>query len=118
MLADNLRELYTTAGVLLVDAQGHGIISAKIASTIRDTFHASILTELDRYGKTTPKLFEDINVRLAQSVTARHALGRDAHDESRETATMLYGQTRPAGHFRLVDFGSPPPLVVSAEYGR
>ena len=118
MVADNLHELYTTAGVLLVDAQGHGIISAKIASTIHDTFHAFILTELDRYGKTTPKLFEDINVRLAQSVTARNALGRDAHDESREIATMLYGEIRPEGHFRFVNFGSPPPLVFSAEYGR
>ncbi len=118
MVADNLHELYTTAGVLLVDAQGHGIISAKIASTIHDTFHAFILTELDRYGKTTPKLFEDINVRLAQSVTARNALGRDAHDESREIATMLYGELRPEGHFRFVNFGSPPPLVFSAEYGR
>jgi len=118
MVADNLHELYTTAGVLLVDAQGHGIISAKIASTIHDTFHAFILTELDRYGKTTPKLFEDINVRLAQSVTARNALGRDAHDESRAIATMLYGEIRPEGHFRFVNFGSPPPLVFSAEYGR
>jgi len=118
MVADNLHELYTTAGVLLVDAQGHGIISAKIASTIHDTFHAFILTELDRYGKTTPKLFGDINVRLAQSVTARNALGRDAHDESREIATMLYGEIRPEGHFRFVNFGSPPPLVFSAEYGR
>ncbi len=118
MVADNLHELYTTAGVLLVDAQGHGIISAKIASTIHDTFHAFILTELDRYGKTIPKLFEDINVRLAQSVTARNALGRDAHDESREIATMLYGEIRPEGHFRFVNFGSPPPLVFSAEYGR
>jgi len=118
MVADNLHELYTTAGVVLVDAQGHGIISAKIASTIHDTFHAFILTELDRYGKTTPKLFEDINVRLAQSVTARNALGRDAHDESREIATMLYGEIRPEGHFRFVNFGSPPPLVFSAEYGR
>ena len=118
MVADNLHELYTTAGVLLVDAQGHGIISAKIASTIHDTFHAFILTELDRYGKTTPKLFEDINVRLAQSVTARNALGRDAHDESREIATMLYGEIRPEGHFRFVNFGSPPPLVFSAEFGR
>ena len=118
MVADNLHELYTTAGVFLVDAQGHGIISAKIASTIHDTFHAFILTELDRYGKTTPKLFEDINIRLAQSVTARNALGRDAHDESREIATMLYGEIRPEGHFRFVNFGSPPPLVFSAEYGR
>src|SRR5713101_3417691 len=32
-VAEDLRELYSTAGVLMVDAQGHGIISAKIAST-------------------------------------------------------------------------------------
>jgi len=118
MVADNLHELYTTAGVLLVDAQGHGIISAKIASTVHDTFHAFILTELDEYGKTTPRLFENINLRLAQSVTARNALGRDAHDESREIATMIYGEIRPSGHFRFVNFGSPPPLIFSAEYGR
>jgi serine phosphatase RsbU (regulator of sigma subunit) len=118
MVADNLHELYTTAGVLLVDAQGHGIISAKIASTVHDTFHAFILTELDEYGKTTPRLFENINLRLAQSITARNALGRDAHDESREIATMIYGEIRPSGHFRFVNFGSPPPLIFSAEYGR
>ena len=117
MVAENLRELYTSAGVLLVDAQGHEIISAKIASTVHDTFHAFILAELDRYGRTTPKLFEDINLRLAQSVTARNALGRDAHDESREIATMLYGEIRPEGQFRFVNFGSPPPLVFSAEFG-
>ncbi len=117
MVAENLRELYTSAGILLVDAQGHGIISAKIAPTVHDTFHAFILAELDRYGRTTPKLFEDINLRLAQSVTARNALGRDAHDESREIATMLYGEIRPEGQFRFVNFGSPPPLVFSAEFG-
>jgi len=117
MVAENLRELYTTAGVLLVDAQGHGVISAKIASTVHDTFHAFILAELDRYGRTTPKLFENINLRLAQSVTARNALGRDAHDRSREIATMIYGEIRPEGHFRFVNFGSPPPLVFSAEFG-
>jgi len=117
-VADNLGELYTTAGVLLVDAQGHGIISAKIASTVHDTFHALMLSELDQYGKTTPELFENINLRLAQSVTARNALGRDAQDHSREIATMIYGEIRPEGHFRFVNFGSPPPLVFSAEYGR
>jgi hypothetical protein len=36
-VADNLKTLYATAGVLLVDAQGHEIISAKIASTVHDT---------------------------------------------------------------------------------
>lgn len=117
-VANNLQELYRTAGVLLVDAQGHGVISAKIASTVHDTFHALMLSELDRFGKTSPELFENINLRLAQSITARNALGRDAQDHSREIATMIYGEIRPNGHFRFVNFGHPPPLVFSAEFGR
>jgi serine phosphatase RsbU (regulator of sigma subunit) len=117
-IAEDLKELCTTAGVLLVDAQGHGIISAKIASTVHDTFHAFMLSELDRIGKTTPDMFEKINLRLAQSVTARNALGRDKDDNSREIATMLYGEIRPSGQFRFVNFGHPPPLVYSAEYKR
>src|SRR6201981_1584999 len=82
-VAEDLRELYSTAGVLLVDAQGHGIISAKIASTVHDTFHALMLAELDRRGKTTPELFEKLNLRLAQSVTARNALGRSEDENGR-----------------------------------
>jgi serine phosphatase RsbU (regulator of sigma subunit) len=117
-ISEDLRELYTTAGVLLVDAQGHGIISAKIASTVHDTFHAFMLSELDHSGKTTPGFFEKINLRLAQSVTARNALGRDPDENPREIATMLYGEIRPSGHFRFVNFGHPPPLVFSAEYGK
>src|SRR5882672_2818252 len=115
-IAEDLRELYTTAGVLLVDAQGHGVISAKIASTVHDTFHAFMLAELDRYGKTTPKLFENINLRLAQSVTARNALGRTEQEYAHEIATMLYGEVHPSGHFRFVNFGHPPPLVFSLEW--
>lgn len=115
-VAEDLRELYTTAGVLLVDAQGHGIISAKIASTVHDTFHALMLAELDRRGKTTPELFERINLRLAQSVTARNALGRSEKESAQEIATMLYGEVHPYGYFRFVNFGHPPPLVFSAEY--
>jgi serine phosphatase RsbU (regulator of sigma subunit) len=115
-VAEDLRELYSTAGVLLVDAQGHGIISAKIASTVHDTFHALMLSELDQHGKTTPELFERINLRLAYSVTARNALGRSEKAFAQEIATMLYGEVRPGGHFRFVNFGHPPPLVFSAEY--
>src|SRR6267154_2749701 len=117
-VAEDLEELYTTAGVLLVDAQGHGIISAKIASTVHDTFHALMLAELDRRGKTTPELFEKLNLRLAQSVTARNALGRSEDESAREIATMLYGEVRPNGQFRFVNFGHPPPLVFSAGYGK
>lgn len=115
-VAEDLRELYTTAGVLLVDAQGHGIISAKIASTVHDTFHALMLSELDRRGKATPELFERINLRLAQSVTARNALGRSEEESAQEIATMLYGEVHPYGYFRFVNFGHTPPLVFSAEY--
>jgi serine phosphatase RsbU (regulator of sigma subunit) len=114
-VSEDLHVLYTTAGVLLVDAQGHEIISAKIASTVHDTFHALMLAELDRLGKTTPELFERLNLRLAQSVTARNELGRSEDENAREIATMLYGEVHPNGHFRFVNFGHPPPLVFSAE---
>jgi len=69
---ENLRELYATAGVLLVDAQGHGIIAAKIASTIHEpcSVHA---VGAGPQRTITPRLFEQLNLRLAQSATARNA---------------------------------------------
>lgn len=114
-VAEDLPGLYTTAGVLIVDAQGHGIISAKVASTVHDTFHALLLDELDDYGKTTPNLFENLNLRLALSATARNALGITEKENSREVATLLYGEVHPNGAFRFANFGHPPPLVFSAE---
>jgi len=117
-IAENLKTLYLSAGVLLVDAQGHDLIAAKIASTVHDTFHAFMLSELDANGTITADLFEKLNLRLAHSVTARNALGRRTDAESREIATMVYGEILPSGHFRFVDFGHPPPLVFSAEYDR
>src|SRR5207249_4352886 len=80
-----------------------------------DTFHAFMLSELDHHGTTTPELFENINLRLAHSVTARNALGV-SEENAREIATMLYGEVHPYGYFRFVNFGHPPPLVFSAEY--
>jgi serine phosphatase RsbU (regulator of sigma subunit) len=74
--------------------------------------------ELDRFGKTTPQLFENLNLRLALSVTARNALGISEKENSREIATMLYGEIRPSGYFRFANFGHPPPLVFSAEQSR
>src|SRR6201993_560338 len=117
-VAEELRDLYSTAGVLVVDAQGHGIISAKIASTVHDTFHALMLTELDRYGRATPMLLENINLRLAQSVVARNELAKNEKENAREIATMVYGEVHPGGHFRFVNFGHPSPLLFSAEDSR
>ena len=59
---------------------------------------------------------EDQSAARPSHVTARNALGWDKDDNSREIATMLYGEIRPSGHFRFVNFGHPPPLVFSAEY--
>ena len=117
-VAEDLRELFSIAGVLLVDAQGHGIIAAKIASTVHDTFHALMLSELDHRGKITPELFERLNLRLALSATARNALGRSEEESAQEIATLLYGEVHPHGYFRFVNFGHPTPLVFSAEYRR
>lgn len=58
-----------------------------------------MLTELDRYGKTTPMLFENLNLRLAQSVTARNELAIDEKENARENATMLYGEVPRAAIF-------------------
>jgi serine phosphatase RsbU (regulator of sigma subunit) len=77
-----------------------------------------MLSELDRVGTITPRLFEQLNLRLAQSATARNALGRSMDASSREIATLLYGEIRSNGTFRFVDFGHPPPLVFSAKYKR
>jgi serine phosphatase RsbU (regulator of sigma subunit) len=117
-VAEDLPELNSTAGILIVDAQGHGIIPAKIASTVHDTFHALMLTELDRYGRTTPRLFENLNLRLAQSRTARNALGMSETEQAREIATMVYGEIHPDGNFRFANFGHPPPLVFSGKCSR
>jgi hypothetical protein len=48
-----------------------------------------MFSELDLHGKTAPDLFEQINIRLAQSVTARNALGRSEKESAREIATMV-----------------------------
>jgi serine phosphatase RsbU (regulator of sigma subunit) len=115
-VAEDLPALYTTAGILIVDAEGHGIISAKIACTVHDTFHALLLEELDRFGKTTPELFENLNTRFALSAAARNELGLKEH--SREIATLLYGELHPINSFRFANFGHPPPLIFSAKSSR
>ena len=95
------------------------IISAKIASTVHaDTFHALLLDELDQYGKTTPELFENLNLRLVRAIVrdgAGNTLGVTQKERSREVATLVYGEVHPDGSFRFANFGHPPPLVFSAK---
>jgi hypothetical protein len=67
-----------------------------------------MFSELDHRGKTTPELFERLNLRLAQSATARNQLGLSEKESTQEIATMLYGEVHPNSHFRFVSFGMYP----------
>lgn len=76
-----------------------------------------MLSDLDRYGTTTPDLFENVNIRRAHSVTPRKALGW--HEKAaREIVTMLYGEVHPSDQFRFVSFRHPLPLLYSSRSGR
>jgi len=66
-VAEDLRELYNTAGVLLVDAQGHGIISAKIASTVHES-------TCDWLGMPSARARTRTRRRLRPCFTVRYAL--------------------------------------------
>jgi len=74
-----------------------------------------IVSNVGRKVEENAGIFKRINLRLAESVSARNALGCDQDENWRENATMLYGEIHPNGHFRFVDFGHPPPLIFSAE---
>jgi hypothetical protein len=117
-IAENLHDLYTTAGVLLVDAQGHGSIAAKIASTVHDTFHTAMLCELDANGKQPRRSSRSSTSGLRIPLRPETHLAFDTENNTREIATMVYGEISTNGLFRFVNFGHPPPLVFSAEYGK
>jgi len=114
-LVEELNQLPNAAGILLVDAEGHGTISAKIASSVHDTFHAFLLSDINRCGRVTPELFENLNLRLAYSVAPRNALASAEKESAQEIATLLYGEVHLSGGFRFVNCGHPPPLLFSAE---
>jgi len=115
-VAEDLHELYSTAGVLWWTPEGHGIISAKIASTVHDTFHALMLAELDYRGKTTPELFERINLRWHSPSPLVMPWG-EARKRARRNCDHALRRSSPLWLFSIREFWtSIPPLVFSAEY--
>ena len=55
---------------------------------MHDTFRSLMFTEPDRYGKATPVLLDNLNLQMAQSVTARNALQINEQEDAREIATV------------------------------
>jgi hypothetical protein len=52
-------------------------------------------------------LFENLNLRLARSVSVRNALGRSEETAAREMATMLYGEVHGEFSASLHDSARP-----------
>jgi len=69
-----LEATFVRKRLLVVDAQGTEYLS-EVASTVHDTFHALMLTELDRLRKNHAELFENIICGRHYRFTARNALG-------------------------------------------
>jgi hypothetical protein len=88
---DQFEHVLRNGGKHRAGSQEHGLISAKIASTVHDPFHALMLVELDRNGKTAPGFFGKISLRLPQSVTARNALGNGCKQYDRCDFTSCGG---------------------------
>ncbi len=96
--------LYTTAGVLLVDAEGHGIIAAKIASTVHDTFQALMLSELDHRGKTTPEFFERLNLAAGAIGDGAQRAGKKPGREYARDCDDALRRSAPVRTFSLRQF--------------
>ena len=115
-VAEDLKELYTTAGVLLVDAEGHGIIRSE--NCIDGARHVS---GADAFGTGSSReddagIFREAQFAAGAIGDGSQCAGKSQDENTQEIATMLYGEVRPYGLFRFVNFGHPPPLVFSAEY--
>jgi serine phosphatase RsbU (regulator of sigma subunit) len=114
-IAQNLRKLRNTGGVLVADVAGHGFTDALRALMLHQAFHTAALYEMDLNGEITIRLLEQINTRFLKSRTLRTPL---ADKDSAVFITLIYGEIFHTGHFRFISAGHPPPLVFSREFDR
>jgi serine phosphatase RsbU (regulator of sigma subunit) len=93
-------------GVLLADVSGHRLTDALVAAMLHQAFLTGVLYELDQFGEVTTRLFENLNIRLFNSLSVE------------KYVTATYGEISAGGRFRFILAGSPEPLVFSAKYDR
>jgi len=105
-VARQLLENRDRVGILLADVSGHRLTDALVAAMLHQAFLTGVLYELDQVGEVTTRLFENLNIRLFNSLSVE------------KYVTATYGEITAGGRFRFILAGSPDPLVFSAQYDR
>ena len=102
----NLERRHTRAGIVLADVSGHHLTDALLAVTLHQAFLLGSIYEMDRHGRITTRLFENLNTRFYRSSSVNRFV------------TMIYGEISEQGAFRFVSAAHPGPVVFSREYNR
>ena len=101
-LAQRLDECRSRIGILLADSAGHDTTDALLTAMLHQAFLTGVLYELETEGHVTPKLFEVLNTRFANSSSVNKFI------------TMIYGEISNDGAFRFISAGHP----ASSLFGR
>lgn len=105
-VAENLRRMQRTAGIVLVDVAGHRMTDALLAAMFHQAFLIGALYELDTVGMITQRLFENLNTRFYQSSGAHKFI------------SLLYGEISEDARFRFVSAAHVFPSVFSQRHDR
>ena len=75
-----------------------------VVAMLHQAFLLGARYELDRFGRITSRLFEQLNQRFYETTSVRKYF------------TMIYGEVTESGRFRFICAGHPHPLVYSREF--
>jgi serine phosphatase RsbU (regulator of sigma subunit) len=105
-VVDGLRQCQQRAGIAVLDVSGHQMTDALMAAMIHQAFLLGALYELDRFGRITTQLFENLNTRIYNS------------SGTQKFVALLYGEVSEDGTFRFLSAGQPSPHVFSYRHDR
>ena len=105
-VVENLRRCQQIAGIAVVDVSGHRVTDALVAAMLHQAFLVGALYELDRSGRITRRLFENLNTRFYQS------------SGTHKYVSLIYGEISEDARFRFLSAGHPFPAVFSRRHDR
>jgi serine phosphatase RsbU (regulator of sigma subunit) len=105
-IVEHLERCQHMAGIAVIDVSGHRVTDALLAAMLHQAFLLGSIYELDRFGRITKRLFENLNTRFYQSSGAHKFI------------SMMYGEISEDFRFRFLSAAQPFPLVFSREHDR
>ena len=105
-IVEHLERCQHMAGIAVIDVSGHRVTDALLAAMLHQAFLLGSIYELDRFGRITKRLFENLNTRFYQSSGAH------------KFVSMMYGEISEDFRFRFLSAAQPFPLVFSNEHDR